>query len=390
MIVTLICNWSFPYPLFIGLFIAAVGIVVWRNFDWASHRPYLVWAMSLLLILGAIGLVMETLFRASAPSKATGIEQAFAEKLPNLIRATIQPEFEITSSADAETELQQISQKLMNPSEPMLTRDLVITTSRLPIDVSDKVSPAQADLVNSLHDDLYFYFRANDKEDLKPPLDRRFIPLKRNTDKLLDVVIGSSTIYPIFPSRVLAGVQLGNEEKAMEKIDRMSIVDGGYIHNIPIEAAVKWKATHIILIEASPTPTQSTPKDFWDNSMTAFGYLFNQAQLTDKLVRGAAETFELRPTSFCEKQDTLPSCVGAANTPDPNMDTFDFSPPLVENAFKRGAQDVTDPKPLFMRVPGPPLFRSVAETPESVVAENKNPKPARSLAAHSRSRRSGH
>jgi hypothetical protein len=102
----------------------------------------------------------------------------------------------------------------------------------------------QANLVNGLQDDLYFYFRANRNERLKPPLDRRFIPLKRNTDKLLDVVIGSSTIYPIFPSRVLTSVQLGNEEKDMEKIERMSIVDGGYIHNIPIEAAVKWKATH--------------------------------------------------------------------------------------------------------------------------------------------------
>jgi hypothetical protein len=227
---------------------------------------------------------------------------------------------------------------------------------------------------------------------LKPPLDRRFIPLKRNTDKLLDVVIGSSTIYPIFPSRALTSVQLGNEERELEVIERMNIVDGGYIHNIPIEAAVKWKATHIILIEASPTPMQSTPKDFWDNSMLAFGYLFNQAQLTDKLVRGATETFELRPTSFCEKQDTLPSCVGPSNTPDPNMDTFDFSLPLVKNAFLRGSEDVagngTSLKPLFQRVPGPPMFRTVAETPgnESVasVTSDSKGKQASKLAAHSR------
>jgi hypothetical protein len=278
----------------------------------------------------------------------------------------------------------------------MLQRDLVITASRLPIDQSDKVDQKQADLVNGLHDDLYFYFRANDHRDLKPPLDRRFIPLKRNTDKLLDVVIGSSTIYPIFPSRALTDVQLGNEEKELDKIVRMKIVDGGYIHNIPIEAAVKWKATHIILIEASPAPNQSTPKDFWDNSMMAFGYLFNQAQLTDKLVRGATETFELRPTSSCEKQDTLPSCVGPSNIPDPNMDTFDFSLSLVTKAFRRGFEDVagngTSLKPLFQRVPGPPIFRTVAETPSrektaSARLDSKF-KRARDLAAHSRSRRS--
>jgi len=395
MLVTLICNWSFPYPLVIGLFIAAVGAVVWRSFDWTTRRPYLVWAMSILLVVGAIGLMMETFFRASAPSKATGIEDAFAEKLPLLIQRTIASHFVIAPGQHSEDVLRQISKKLMDPNGPILQRDLVITTSRLPIEQSDKIDQKQADLVNGLHDDLYFYFRANENEELKPPLDRRFIPLKRNTDKLLDVVIGSSTIYPIFPSRALTGVQLGNEEKEMEKIDRMSIVDGGYIHNIPIEAAVKWKATHIILIEASPTPMQSTPKDFWDNSMMAFGYLFNQAQLTDKLVRGATETFELRPTSFCEKQDTLPSCVGPSNTPDPNMDTFDFSLPLVRNAFYRGWEDVagvgTIPKPLFQRVPGPPMFRTVAETPSnektaSATSDSKS-KQARNLAAHSRSRR---
>jgi predicted acylesterase/phospholipase RssA/ABC-type phosphate/phosphonate transport system substrate-binding protein len=395
MLVTLICNWSFPYPLVIGLFIAAVGAVVWRSFDWTTRRPYLVWALSVLLVIGATGLVMETFFRASAPSKATGIEDAFAEKLPILIQRTIAPHFVIAPGQHSEYVLRQISQKLMDPNASMLKRDLVITTSRLPIDQSDKVDQKQAELVNGLHDDLYFYFRANKNKELKPPLDRRFIPLKRNTDKLLDVVIGSSTIYPIFPSRALTGVQLGNEEKELEKIDRMSIVDGGYIHNIPIEAAVKWKATHIILIEASPMPLQSTPKDFWDNSMMAFGYLFNQAQLTDKLVRGATETFELRPTSFCEKQDTLPSCVGPSNTPDPNMDTFDFSLPLVRNAFLRGSEDVagngTSPKPLFQRVPGPPMFRTVAETPSnektgSAMSDSKT-KQARNFSAHSRSRR---
>jgi len=395
MLVTLICNWSFPYPLVIGLFIAAVGAVVWRNFDWTTRRPYLVWAMSVLLVVGAIGLVMETFFRASAPSKATGIEDAFAEKFPALIQKTIQPQFATAPPKDAQTALQLISQKLMDPAGPMLQRDLVITASRLPLDPSDKVDQKQADLVNGLHDDLYFYFRANDHRDLKPPLDRRFIPLKRNTDKLLDVVIGSSTIYPIFPSRALNDVQLGNEEKELDKIARMKIVDGGYIHNIPIEAAVKWKATHIILIEASPTPNQSTPKDFWDNSMMAFGYLFNQAQLTDKLVRGATETFELRPTSFCEKQDTLPSCVGPSNVPDPNMDTFDFSLSLVTNAFRRGFEDVagngTSLKALFQRVPGPPIFRTVAETPSNEktasATSGSESKRARNFAAHPRSRR---
>jgi hypothetical protein len=39
------------------------------------------------------------------------------------------------------------------------------------------------------------------------------------------------------------------------------------------------------------------------------------------------------------------------------MDTFDFSPALLKHAFEAGKNDVKSPRPLFRRVPGPPLFR---------------------------------
>jgi hypothetical protein len=105
----------------------------------------------------------------------------------------------------------------------------------------------------------------------------------------------------------------------------------------------------------------------------AFGYLFAQAQRTDKLARGSAETYELRPTSPCEKEDVLPFCVGEKAQPQPNMDTFDFSPTLAQEAFDAGRDDVSirrlEPvqnrstaatqRPLFVRVAGPPLFRTL-------------------------------
>jgi hypothetical protein len=67
-----------------------------------------------------------------------------------------------------------------------------------------------------------------------------------------------------------------------------------------------------------------------------------------------------------------------------------------KNAFLRGSEDVAGnggrPKPLFQRVPGPPLFRSIAETPDveektASAASNSKSKQARNLAAHSRRRR---
>ena len=374
-LVRLVSSWSFPYPLLIAILMATVGAI-----DWNRRRETLVWLMTILLIVMAAGLLLETLFRASAPSKAEGIEQAFVQRFPELIRNTIDAEF--NPDIRNESPLQVISRDLMRKG---LQRDLIITTSRLPIDTMSSIDLSdeqqrqqqqQAELVNGLPEDLYFYFHAvrTDKQDeIKPPVDRRFVPFKHNPDKLLDVVIGSSTIYPIFPSRVLENVVLGNEEKPSSTIKKLKIVDGGFIHNIPLEAASLWDASHIILIEASPVLQQSPPRHFWDNTVTAFGYLFSQAQRTDKLARGSAETFELRPTSRCEKQDVLPSCVGLESIPEPYMDTFDFSPSRAKNAFNSGRNDVkgkwhddtATQKPLFVRVSGAPLFRELIPRPKA-------------------------
>jgi predicted acylesterase/phospholipase RssA/ABC-type phosphate/phosphonate transport system substrate-binding protein len=366
MLLTLVSNWSFPYPLLIAIVMLSVGVFVWRDFDWNRRREKIVWGMAIVLIVMMAVLALETLFRASAPSKAEGIEQAFGQKLPRLIRSTSDMAFQPTPPIGDESPLQSISRQLMERGT--LKRDLIITTSRLPIDINSfrLVSPPpldpqrQVELVNGLPEDLYFYFRANRKDELKPPVDRRFVPFTHNPKTLLDVVIGSSTIYPIFPSRVLEHVTVGNEDgSSRTDIRMMKIIDGGFIHNIPIEAASLWKASHIILIEASPLPQQSAPQHFLDNSIMAFGYLFSQAQRTDKLARGSAETFELRPTSRCEKRDVEPSCIGVDNIPQPDMDTFDFSDTIVREAFQFGRNDVSSDKPLFVRVAGPPLFREL-------------------------------
>jgi hypothetical protein len=103
--------------------------------------------------------------------------------------------------------------------------------------------------------------------------------------------------------------------------------------------------------------------------MMAFGFLFSQAQRSDKLARGGAETFELRPTSRCEKLNVLPSCTGSEHTPEPDMDTFDFSSDLIKNAFTMGEADVTNDMPLFVRVPGPPLFRNLTVRVRSPVPQ---------------------
>src|SRR5437016_1783767 len=61
---------------------------------------------------------------------------------------------------------------------------------------------------------------------------------------LMDVVMGSGSIFPVFPPR-----QMHDFPTAGESI---WLVDGGFAHNSPVEAAVLWGATLIVVIEASP------------------------------------------------------------------------------------------------------------------------------------------
>src|SRR5262249_29638041 len=135
----------------------------------------------------------------------------------------------------------------------LVQRDLIITASRLHTDDPKHKEQEQ------LPDDLYFYLegpRAKadaDDETAFDPTDDRFVSLKANPHLLLETVVGSGTIYPVFPPRPLHDVTFRNRLKpdTTLKIDT-EIVDGGYIHNSPIDAAVSWGATHVLLIQASP------------------------------------------------------------------------------------------------------------------------------------------
>ena len=349
-VVTLISVWAFPYPFLMALLVALIGSRVWRGFDWDRRREHAVlWTAILLLILSG-AMMLHLFFKEPSPSESIGIEEAFVQQVPRLVRNTIDASF-TSQKTEGKTDLQSLSAQLL--AGKLLQRDLVITTSRLPVSENDKPLA-----VNTLPDDLYFYHHGSKDEPVSPPPDKRFVPLKYNQEKLLDVVIGSSTIYPIFSPRPLSSVWLGNDSsKQPEPITEMRIIDGGFIHNIPIHAARSWGATHIIVIDASPAPQLRDPQHLWDNTVMAFGYLFKQAQASDTQSR--VGTFELRPTSRCEKLNVRPVCADRNDPPDPDMDTFDFSNIAARKAFEKGREDVNSLVPLFVRFPGAPEFRAV-------------------------------
>jgi predicted acylesterase/phospholipase RssA len=353
--------WSAPFPLLLGLAMLLSGYrLVPDIMDFDKYRARLLRTLA-TGVMAVIGLfLMYSLLKENSPTYATGIENKFTETLPNLGVCMNQPFIVPGLVTRNDSAMEDISRQIP------LERDLIITASRLPMDVRhEEMDPgttaASTDTLsaNGLPEDLYFYYQGSFEKIKKkaappPPVGTQFISLTDNKAKLLDIVIGSGTIYPLFPYRTIQTIKVDNRT-----VPSINIIDGGFIHNVPVDAAIKWGATHIILIEASPADKAFAPHHFLDNMLVAFNYLFAQAQHIDS-DKGTTEIFELRPTNECEKLSKLHKC---DETTLPDMDTFDFDPEILTKAYGVGEGDMSSPSAPLTRRSGDPLFRDTMWIP---------------------------
>jgi predicted acylesterase/phospholipase RssA/ABC-type phosphate/phosphonate transport system substrate-binding protein len=275
--------------------------------------------LPVLILLSIVYWSGETLFQEA------NMERAFAVHFAELTRGEVGTP-DADPGAPPEVILPELSQRIVkrirdNPRR----RDLVITGSAL-------ATPEGAE------SDRYFYipaegghlaqFKAGNAV-AKSPFGARGVDL---TDQgqdydypklLLRVVRGSGTIYPGFPPVTI---------RDFPENDRsVRLIDGGFAHNSPVEAAVQWGATHIILIEASPKSEREKGKEpgaatsdqnnLLDTTAEAFNYLFDQAQLMDVRSRKKVAIFVLRPNA----QNYL--------------GTMDFSRGKIRDAIETGRTD---------------------------------------------------
>ena len=355
--------WSFPWPLLLGLALLITGrrpipAVQWR----ARHIRPLVWILG-----GTAAVFIWYVFGISSSiSTTTGLKQVLALAVPKL--ATGQ-NVSLTSEpgADVNQRLADISKQIVE-HPALIKRDLVITASRLP--AAEAPRPTLAHGVdnstryveaNLMPADLYFYYDGNSGKRVQPPAQEpRFISFRSNPTKLIPVVVGSSTIYPIFAPETVTDIDLGRNRM----VKQVDLVDGGFVHDSPIQAAYLWGATHILVIEASAQEPDGQPANFLQSTEQALDFLFQQAQRMDTLSAGSVEIYQLLPSSQCDRMEAHHNCDA---TPDPDLDVFDFGQDLVMHAVNMGRNDVTPdnplerPRPLFTRIPGPPIFRNVGQ-----------------------------
>lgn len=311
--------------LFIGLAALFMQIIRSRRGDHIRLPKRLTRAM---LATGLLGLPLLQLITISAfeetLSLGGGMEHALANKFPRLINRYLESEGEpplaLESAGSSSQRLRQLSREIMERG--LLRRDLVITGSCL-----DQTS-------QELPSDLYFYAPAVQKSDVEPYGERGlFLPAHPRI--LLDVIMGSGSIYPLFPARRIADVPRSGEE--------IELVDGGFAHNSPVEAAVMWGATHVILIDVM-SQAQIPRGNLLQNATSSMRHLHRQAQLLDVRSREKVTVFTLSPEP-------------------PHICIIDFASNLIEESIERGYRDAslhgTGITPRFRKELGEPVFCDV-------------------------------
>ncbi len=296
-------------------------------------RRRLVWGMTVVLLGLPIVQLANVLFMGETFSRGEGIEHAIEEGFSSLVDGQLKrlgkepfgPEGD-----NVKQRIQSLSQRMVDTG--LFERDLVISANCL--EQSNDQLPT----------DLFFFLPGQKKSPLAQ-LGDRGINLQDYPDKLLDVVIGSGAIYPVFPARPLYNFPVPGQY--------VELVDGGFAHNSPVEAAVLWDATHVIQLLAAPEKRQPR-KNLATNALAAYSHLFKQSQLADIRSAKQVSVFTLRPEP-------------------PHLCVLDFADVLIEQSIERGYNDArgeiwhdgrsTTGVPRFRKSFGVPVFSDIRAIP---------------------------
>jgi len=375
-----------------AVLVVAVALTWSRRLKKTIHTRLRPAVPVVLLLAVCFGLLLfDVLWMNDALTDLSGAKQTFVTKLPGLLHdQSVGQKLQATDANDINKKLAILSNAILAPpgDHEEFRQDLILTASRLRAN-NTAIHDSCNITGNSLPNDLYFYYdvKADRPDAAKLPSngDKRFISLRQNPNKLFDVVLGSSTIYPVFRAQKLDCLDVtrpdahGRSQAQSDqnpKIGVIDIVDGGFSHNSPLDAAISWGATHVLLIQASPAPVYQPPSTFASHAGNAFNYLFDQAQGTDYRARGQVKIFELAPSFSCDDWFD-PACT---DTRQQWLDLVDFSKPLLQDAIKHGYYDVTGPEPMFTRIPGPPIF--IPATPRNAPTAEEASQTASVLKSH--------
>jgi predicted acylesterase/phospholipase RssA/ABC-type phosphate/phosphonate transport system substrate-binding protein len=331
----LIVSYGAPWT---GWFLMGGGLIAlllqWRLAQRQKHlaiRRRVSGYFFLTTLLGLPLLVILSLFLMDKTlSGSEGIENVLVNKCTWVIDRQLErqglPPLKVETTGSNKERIASLSKQIIERG--LLQRDLTMTGSCLL-----KTS-------KELPGDLYFFAPGHSKSS-PPRFGEQGISLAENPTRLLDVMMGSGAAYPIFPPRLL--------EDFPKPGEHVELVDGGFAHNSPLEAAVLWNATHIVLIEAF-LEGRVSGNNLLQNAGGAVEHLWLQAQQIDARKRGKVVIYSLRPEP-------------------PHVCLLDFANNLVQKSIDKGYREARGEipgskltgQPRFRKELGEPHFRIVGE-----------------------------
>lgn len=289
-------SWGIEGAGLILVLVAVTGFLTLRR-DRRSNR--VVHRTGALVRLAIAGVTLLPLLQAwtvfcfeEVVSENRGIESALTRNFGKLIQRQSDD-----SSPIAGLSIKQLSQRVFE--KKLLKRDLVLAASPL------------TDPELQLPGEMYFY--ASPLNSPEPAFGNRGIALVKRPELLFDALLGSAAIYPLFPARTIHDLP-----KPGQKVD---LVDGSFAHRSPLEPAVLWGATHVLVIEAS-TLEPTTRGNLLNNFGASLNYLYDEAQLVDVRLRGHTVLYTLYPSA-------------------PHIGLLDFSPHLIRASIEKGYREAS-------------------------------------------------
>ena len=276
-----------------GVIVVLAALAGWVMAKRWSEKRYTTTLVRLLTAMVAILPLLQTwtlLWHEEVVSENRGLEAALTRNFGQLI---------VNEAGRRALSVQEIPRDIQGLSKlvfdlELLERDLVLTASPL------------TDPRWELPGEFYFYAGATE-----PEFGSLGVSLKDRPELLFDAMLGSAAIYPLFPSRHVDDLPQPGQE--------VELVDGSFAHRSPLEAAVKWGATHVLVIEASTQEVAGRGK-LLHNFGAALTFMYDQAQLIDVRLEDETSIYTLYPSI-------------------PHIGLLDFSTQLIEGSLEKGYRE---------------------------------------------------
>jgi predicted acylesterase/phospholipase RssA len=180
----------------------------------------------------------------------------------------------------------------------------------------------------------------------------------QSLDNIIDPVFASGSPFPIFPGHFVRRNEF-----------RLSLIDGGFAHNTPIEAAGHVHCRQVLLINSSPAsddPNQLQRdaghshygSELLRNLELLPGFLFDRSQETDRLAGRGLVVLALTPRDDGQDPPFL----------------ADFRPDVVKRMKQNANHDIKNVRIgsiVSVGVPGPPLLQIRRTDPDRATARRK-------------------